>query len=103
MSFDISSLTVSDALALQNQIQVHLQTSVEQQKEQVRESIRALAQVTNKSVAATINDLFPPVPAPAKYQHPEDSTKTWSGKGTKPKWLVSLMETSGQPLEAFKI
>lgn len=29
-------------------------------------------------------------PLPAKYVHPDDPGKTWSGRGKKPRWLVEL-------------
>ena len=37
-----------------------------------------------------------------KYRDPEDSTKTWTGKGRKPKWLVKALE-EGKALEDFEI
>ena len=29
---------------------------------------------------------------PPKYQHPDDPSLTWTGRGLKPKWVVSLLE-----------
>jgi DNA-binding protein H-NS len=29
--------------------------------------------------------------APPKYRHPEDATKTWTGRGKRPGWLTALL------------
>ncbi|WP_273692251.1 H-NS histone family protein [Ketogulonicigenium vulgare] len=41
-------------------------------------------------------------PVAPKYQHPENHALTWSGRGRKPGWLVSLLE-SGKSIEDFAI
>lgn len=40
--------------------------------------------------------------APAKYQHPNDPSKTWSGRGRKPAW-VKEYESSGRSLDELRI
>ena len=37
-----------------------------------------------------------------KYRHPEDATKTWSGRGRKPAW-VKDWEQAGRPLQDAKV
>lgn len=37
-----------------------------------------------------------------KYQNPSMPTETWSGRGKKPRWLVSAL-TAGRKIEDFKI
>lgn len=44
----------------------------------------------------------PPVKKPAKYQHPDDSSKAWSGYGKQPKWLTDLA-IDGKTKDDFKI
>ncbi|MGI3163906.1 H-NS family nucleoid-associated regulatory protein [Pseudooceanicola sp. 200-1SW] len=39
---------------------------------------------------------------PPKYQHPEDASLTWTGKGRKPKWLHDAL-AAGLELEALSI
>lgn len=41
-------------------------------------------------------------PAEAKYAHPENRSLTWSGRGRRPAWVVSALE-SGQSLEDLAI
>ncbi|MBK1726302.1 trans-acting regulatory HvrA protein [Halorhodospira neutriphila] len=39
---------------------------------------------------------------PPKFRHPEDPSKTWTGRGRKPKW-VQAWEEAGGDLEALRI
>jgi len=39
---------------------------------------------------------------PPKYVHPEDATKTWSGRGKKPGWMVNLLD-GGCALETLLV
>ncbi|MEO1774018.1 MAG: H-NS histone family protein [Pseudomonadota bacterium] len=36
-------------------------------------------------------------PLPPKYQHPEDPSKTWSGRGRQPEWVKESL-AGGKPL-----
>lgn len=38
----------------------------------------------------------------ARFRHPEDSSKTWSGRGRKPSWIKEW-ETSGRSLEKLRV
>ena len=40
--------------------------------------------------------------APIRYRNPNNASQTWSGRGLKPKWLQSLVQ-SGHSLESFKV
>lgn len=40
--------------------------------------------------------------APAKYQNPKDSSKTWAGRGKRPLWLSTALKRGGK-LEDFAI
>lgn len=42
------------------------------------------------------------VKVPAKYRHPTDPDKVWSGRGMKPKWLRKMLE-EGHALSEFSI
>lgn len=41
-------------------------------------------------------------PRKATHRHPDDATKTWSGRGARPKWLKEALD-SGKSLDDFKI
>lgn len=38
----------------------------------------------------------------ARFQHPEDPSKTWSGRGRKPSWIKDW-ESSGRSLEKLRV
>ncbi len=40
--------------------------------------------------------------APARFRHPDDASKTWSGRGRKPVW-VKDWEAAGRSLEELRI
>jgi DNA-binding protein H-NS len=37
------------------------------------------------------------VRAPAKYRHPENASKTWSGRGRQPQWFKDHVTSGGSP------
>ena len=39
---------------------------------------------------------------PPKFRHPEDPSKTWSGRGRKPQWLRDL-EAQGHSADEYKV
>lgn len=41
-------------------------------------------------------------PVPAKYAHPADPSKRWSGRGRKPEWVVTLL-AEGKTLQDLLI
>src|SRR5215813_4781517 len=38
-----------------------------------------------------------------KYRNPNDRSEMWSGRGLRPKWLVSAMKETGKKLDDFLI
>ncbi len=40
---------------------------------------------------------------PPKFRHPEDPSKTWTGRGRKPKWVVHWVEELGRDIEELRI
>lgn len=42
------------------------------------------------------------IKVPVKYRHPNDPSKTWTGRGVMPKWLQSLVE-QGHDRSEFEI
>ena len=40
--------------------------------------------------------------SPVRYRHPDDPSKTWPGRGKRPRWLNEWLK-QGKPLEATRI
>lgn len=68
-----------------------------------KETIDKLATEAGVTPAELFVRLYPPVPAPAKFVHPEDPKKTWSGRGKKPKWMEEHQAASGKSLDSYLI
>ena len=37
------------------------------------------------------------------YRDPSDHSKTWTGRGKHPKWMIDLIKSSGKTLEDFRV
>ena len=42
------------------------------------------------------------VKVPVKYRHPDDASKTWTGRGVTPKWLQALID-AGHDRSEFEV
>ena len=78
---------------------------------QVNKRKEVIAQI--KDLAASINmmvDIYESDKKPlrkgvkvaVKYRHPDDTEKTWTGRGVMPKWLQALLET-GHDRSEFEV
>lgn len=68
-----------------------------------KEAIENLAAAGGVSPAQLFLKCFPPAPREAKYVHPTDETKKWSGAGKKPGWLAKLQEQTGLSIDHFEV
>jgi DNA-binding protein H-NS len=66
------------------------------------EELTAVAQKHGYKLADLFSNKNVKAKAPAKYCHPENPNKTWSGKGRQPGWIKNAL-SSGQSLEDFAI
>ncbi|MGB0658664.1 MAG: H-NS family nucleoid-associated regulatory protein [Mangrovicoccus sp.] len=102
---DIKSLTKPELLSLRDDIDKRLVEVEKEMRVAALEEMKAVAErhgVSMKEMAelangnATLTGLAP------KYRDPEDESRTWSGRGRKPKWLVQAL-AEGADLESFAI
>ena len=100
----VSGLQLEELVTLQAEVEVLIKR---RQKEKQKE---LLAQMLELAKAAGYNSLEAVVGSkqgrasrsdkgvkmPPKYQNPQDATKTWSGKGRKPNWILEHIDGGGQ-------
>lgn len=101
---DLANASMDDLLAYEKEAQALLTRIKQQKKKRARTQLKQLASDAGLSVAelvATAGVTPRPKPTAAKYQHPNDPTKTWSGKGRQPKWLKDLL-AQGKQLEELR-
>jgi len=92
---DLHNKTLEELHQLIADAQTQLKITQRKQHKEVIAKIKALADSigvivdihenstknVSKKVSATVS---------IKYRHPDDTSKTWTGRGMKPKWLVEL-------------
>jgi len=97
---DLSNLNLSELRALAEKIKSEIGSRQQSEMRKAREEIMAIAQ----SVGMSLPDLLSTggrggkggtratfgKPAAVKYQHPDDNTKTWTGRGRMPAWVSEL-------------
>lgn len=96
---DLSSLTVAELRALQQQIPAELKRREAQEKVNILNEVRAFA----KARGYALEDLVVrEAKAKAtggkvkvKYRHPQDSTLEWTGRGRQPRWVGEWLAQGG--------
>jgi DNA-binding protein H-NS len=103
---DLSRLSLADLRALQDQVTQETKKREQQELEEAREQIIAIAQ----SVGMPLKELLSSdvrnrngnsVTAP-RFRHPANKSLRWSGRGRQPRWVKDWV-ASGQPLDALRI
>lgn len=68
----------------------------------LKDAIDALVEASPFSLEEVLEAKPAKKPVLPKYQHPNDSSLTWTGRGRKPLWIVELLD-NGQSLESLVI
>jgi DNA-binding protein H-NS len=109
---DFEKMTLDDLWSLHEKIGHVLSSRILAEKEQLE---KRLVQLNRGSQGVKRADMLPlksvkksnrprrqyPKVFP-KYQNPAEPSETWSGRGKRPRWLVSALK-SGKPIEDFQI
>ena len=103
MDIDWDSLTLEELKDIQKRAEKAIAGFAERQ----RKSARAAAEAAAKEHGFSLKDLLGgEAPAKsksaAKYRHPENPAKTWTGKGRQPNWIKEGI-AAGKSLEDFAI
>ena len=100
---DLTTLEQEDLDALEREIGKERRRRKRDAEKEAQREIKEVAkkyglsfdELINKQVAAA-----KPVPR-ATYVHPDDPSKTWTGRGRRPKWINEWLE-KGRDLEELK-
>jgi DNA-binding protein H-NS len=87
--FNLNSMSLTELKQLHKDIAKVISTYEVRHKAEARSQVEALAKEFGFSLSELISrtSKSPRTPAAPKYQHPENSSLTWSGKGRKPQWF----------------
>lgn len=105
MTLDISSLSAKELSDLIEKASGELSEKKEQEKAAVKAELEALAIDRGFTVAELFGAGKAKVPrakVEPKYRDPENPENTWTGRGRKPKWLVTALE-SGRSINDLHI
>ncbi len=102
---DYQQLSETELLTLIEKAETALKNKQANKRKEVISKIKELAasidvtveihEQAGKSIKSTIR-------IAAKYRHPKESDKTWTGRGIMPRWLKALID-QGHDLSEFKI
>ncbi|PKM12156.1 MAG: histone [Gammaproteobacteria bacterium HGW-Gammaproteobacteria-3] len=102
---DYQKLSEDELQIIKENVEKALKAKQANKRKEVMTQIRELAASIDATVdihEAEKKSMRKGIKVPAKYRHPEDATKSWAGRGIKPKWLRALLD-AGHDLSEFKI
>ena len=91
--YDLEALSLPELKKMQKDIAKAISTFEDRQKAEARTKLEAVANEMGYSLAELLGAVSKPKRAPVapKYQPPENSAVTWSGRGRKPQWFVDAL------------
>lgn len=110
MAVDLNDLNVSELTALVDQAKARIEQVKKQQYAELRRNLEAQA----RAAGFDIYDLFAAQrgkageggsvkgKVAAKYRHPDDPSKTWTGRGKRPHWVREAL-AGGTQLDLLAI
>jgi DNA-binding protein H-NS len=101
---DLSQFSIPQLRDLQLQVAEQIASRQADEKERVRQQILELAASVGMSVEQVMNIKVSKQkrPAAVRYQHPEDSSKQWTGRGRSPKWVKEHLD-SGKSIDTLRV
>ena len=99
---DIKNKSLDELHQLIADAQAQLKIVQRSKQKEVIAKIKELAESIGVTVEIHEDSKDSSAKVPAKYLHPDDYSKTWSGRGMTPKWLKTLVD-SGHSKEEFLI
>lgn len=98
MSSDLENMGMEELKQLRKNIEKAIDTYEYRKKAEARKLLEEHAQKLGFKLEELIADkaVKAKKPVPAKYQHPENDSITWSGRGMKPKWVKGDIDNGGK-------
>jgi DNA-binding protein H-NS len=103
---DFDSMSIDELWSLHEKLATTLVARLTSEKAMLEARLKRLNRPDTGEGRAKLNVLNGkrrpyPVVVP-KYQNPDDSSETWSGRGKQPRWLVALLK-GGKQIDDFRI
>lgn len=104
INFDLNNMTLEELKDLQKDVNKAVASFEERKRKEALGALEAKAQEMGFSLSELTGGTkkSAKVAVPPKYQHPENSALTWSGRGRQPKWIKEGLN-AGKSLDDFLI
>jgi DNA-binding protein H-NS len=106
---DLSNFSLADLRNLQEQIKHEMKNREVQELQKAREQILAIAQSVGVPLAELMATGRKGVkkkgsngPVAVRFQHPENASQQWTGRGRQPRWVKEWVE-AGKSLDALRV
>jgi len=103
---DLSKFNARELQALKKDVEKELKARRTTEQKKAREELKQVAQKYGFSLNELVgsqasNKTARRANVTVKYRHPDDPTKTWTGRGRKPLWIKDW-ESQGKSLEQLR-
>ncbi len=101
---DLSNYSTEQLNQLKKDIDKEIQGRRKEDAKKAQQELKQVAERYGFALSDLVGAQTPKTrgKAKARFQHPTDATKTWSGRGRKPAW-VKDWEATGRSLEELRI
>ena len=102
--YDLETLSLAELRKLDKNVARTISTFEDRQKADARAKVETFCKEMGYSLAELVGHDAKPkrIPAVPKYQHPENTALTWSGRGRRPLWFIEALE-AGKSAEDLAI
>ncbi|MEP3347288.1 MAG: H-NS histone family protein [Litoreibacter sp.] len=105
---DLRPLSLTELKSLKARVEKAIERHDKKQKSKALAVVKAKAKELGFSLGELTGEVTKAPKAAAKkpskaaYRHPDDSSKTWAGRGARPLWLKDALK-AGKSLDDFKV
>ncbi|MEL6954382.1 MAG: H-NS histone family protein [Pseudomonadota bacterium] len=102
---DLSKLTLAELQTLRSDVDAALAAQEQSARANALKEVEAAAKAHGFALTDLTGGTKPkprakrkaPAPAAPKYQHPENASLTWSGRGRQPRWFKEAVDGGASP------
>ncbi|MDN5848365.1 MAG: H-NS histone family protein [Nitrococcus sp.] len=102
---DLSKYSLEELKLLKNDIDKELESRRKMDAKKAQQELKSVAErygFTLKELVLGQTGKPPRSKAPARFRHPQDANKVWTGRGRKPVW-VKEWEAGGRALDELRV
>ncbi len=104
---NLDNMTLKELLELDKRVKKAIHEAQQRERKSVLKKMKEIADESGFNLDELVGSPRKgkgksKTPSVAKFQNPDNSTETWTGRGRKPNWLVSRLK-KGAKMEQFAI